>query len=279
MNQSKETWNFIRDEIDRVTKIPYAVDNMTKTINIGDLTAKEHELKNLLSCRKNMVATIGDIDKKIEILQEQCIIDDVQLVATMKKAGVICKPKRERRITPKYVPALPPTSSSSSHTVNYGDMTNIPVTKNMSLSAIIVATEKDVGQNGLLHYVTTKECFAIYIAANLLMGNIGKIYISGGNQNQNQNPTKIRACRFGDKCVKVGGKCEYYHGPPDVRNYSAVSWMYSQTIGGARRFGSLDNLDNDIILINQEDVQKYQDQIMHDLLCGLLLKKYHQHKR
>ncbi len=170
--------------------------------------------------------------------------------------------------TPKTIaaPALPPSVRPS---------VRIKVTEALHLNAIRVQSFDGVKQDGELYYVDSADHFALKIAGRLLHGNIGIIYTD------ERNPEKIKDCRFADTCVKRDN-CDYYHNPlkftgsQDHRNFIASSWLYSPPHGQknrprARRFGSREHLDIDISLMQEDDIERFRDQTMHDLLCAFLL--------
>ena len=107
-----------------------------------------------------------------------------------------------------------------------------------------------------------------------LYGNIGNIYIN------EKNPVKIRDCHFGASCNN--DDCKYFHNPllydnsKDVRNYIANSWLYwsNSTDNKHRRFGSHDMIDTDMVVMKQEEKSLFGEQVMHEILCMMLLAKY-----
>ncbi len=153
--------------------------------------------------------------------------------------------------------------------------TRVKLTEALLLRAIKVQTFDLVVQDGDLYYVESADHFAIKIGGHLLHGNIGIIYTDG------RNPEKIKNCKFATGCQKQH-KCDYYHDPAkfpgsrDHRNFIANSWMYVPPTGHfkgrqGRRFGSRDNLDTDIVGLTDDEIGRYDDQLMHDLLCALLI--------
>lgn len=149
----------------------------------------------------------------------------------------------------------------------------IQIALTLGLNAIPVDSFDQVKQDGELYFVTRADHFAFRLAGHLFHGNIGTIYTD------EKNPVKIKNCKFAGDCVK-GTRCDYYHDPTtyigsrDHRNFIASSWLYSPSRGRARgrRFGSHDKLCEDIIGLSTEEVERFYDQSMHDILCALLLK-------
>lgn len=138
----------------------------------------------------------------------------------------------------------------------------------LRIPAHTVADFASVGRDGNLYWVKSAGRFAIYIAGKLFHGGIGAIYTD------EKHPEKIKACRA-ERC---GADCKYYHDPmrhpakKDTRNYIAASWLYSRASKNSRRFGSAKNLELDLSVITEEEVDRYLDQCMHDILCALVLR-------
>jgi hypothetical protein len=261
-----KSWATVKDDIDKLTKIKGAVDLTTKQIDVNSAAMKDIEIKNLLSLRKHMVNIIGDIDHKIDVLHNQKMIDQANIADTLDKLGMTIYKKRKDTQTwrRKPIPQIKKCETADSSVL----VAEVNVTKLMTLSAIIVTSVDSIdNRDGRLHYINGLDCFAVSVGGLVLMGNIGKIY------SNDKAPTKIKPCKFGDKCMKRAN-CDYYHGPPDVRNFAANSWMYSYSVPGSRRFGSRDTLDLDIARMTHDDIQRFHDQTMHDILCSMLLKKY-----
>jgi hypothetical protein len=156
-----------------------------------------------------------------------------------------------------------------------GSQQRIKITNEISLNAIPVNSFGDVMSDGSLYYVTPASHFAVSINGMLLHGNIGIIYTNA------EVPVKIKECRFTDGCIRMS-TCSYYHDPTlfpgskDHRNFIASSFMYNgphtYRNRAARHFGSLDNLDSDILSLSDEEKNRTLDQAMHDLLCALVIK-------
>lgn len=170
------------------------------------------------------------------------------------------------------VPVTPPTSATTpTHT-------SIKITEALSLPAITVGSFNQVAADGNLYYVANTDHFAIRVAGYLFHGNIGVIYTD------EKNPEKIKDCRYSTNCIKHD-KCDYYHDPMkfvgsrDHRNYIASSFLYAppnsfyKNKARSRRFGSREHLDIDIANIQDDEVSRFNNQLMHDLLCALLLNQ------
>lgn len=158
-------------------------------------------------------------------------------------------------------------------------VTRVKFTEALSVPAIRVQSFDQV-EPGELYYVESARHFAFKLGGLLLHGNIGVIYT------EEKNPEKIKNCKFAAECIKKD-KCDYYHDPAkfpgshDRRNFIASSWLYAPPNSQfknklrSRRFGSLDYLDTDIVELQDEEVARFHDQAMHDLLCSIVLMHYH----
>ncbi len=181
------------------------------------------------------------------------------------------KPKPNDIIKSERVPSprtLPPLS---------GTYERIPITSSIVLNAIPVRGFADVRCDGNLYYVGSCSHFAIIINGMMFHGNIGIIYTD------TEDPEKIKDCKFVDGCNRANS-CRYYHDPTifhgssDRRNYIASSFIYTsphaiyKNRSRSRRYGSIEYLDSDILGLNDEEKNRMYDQVMHDLLCALVLK-------
>ncbi len=158
--------------------------------------------------------------------------------------------------------------------VSAATYSKVKITEALSISAINVPTFDYVKQDGELYYVNSADHFAFKIAGQMFHGNIGTIY------SDEKNPEKIKECKFGSTCIKRD-KCDYYHDPTqfsgskDRRNFIASSWLYAPpnraVRGRSRRFGSREHLDVDICSVQDDEIARARDQVMHDLLCSVLV--------
>lgn len=158
-----------------------------------------------------------------------------------------------------------------------GNYERIPISQSIVLNAIPVRSFAEVKCDGNLYYVSPCSHFAIIINGMMFHGNIGIIYTDS------EDPEKIKDCKFTEGCNRVN-MCRYYHDPAifpgssDRRNYIASSFIYTspsamyKNRSRSRRYGSLEHLDTDMLGLNDEEKNRMYDQVMHDLLCALVLK-------
>jgi hypothetical protein len=247
----------VPDIISRVENIL----NKTNATHAKDLAAMD----NLLN-KRTKAPPIEDKDNSWTVVTRKK--ETVKNQKNSKSyAAVTTLPKAPLPIVVKPSPALPPAEIVYSR---------IKFTEALSLQAIRVPTFDWVKQDGELYYVDSSDHFAFKLCGKILHGNIGVIYT------EEKNPEKIKDCKFASSCMKLDN-CDYYHDPvkfpgsKDHRNFIASSWLYAppnsqyKNRPRSRRFGSRDHLDTDIVGLQEEEISRFQDQTMHDLLCSLLL--------
>jgi len=193
--------------------------------------------------------------------------------------------------TPPPMPFIPMHMANPGYPLPMGPLPQFPM-NNLStpttkihfstviyLDAINVDSIQMVIESGKLYYIPPMDHFAIMINGEVFHGNIGKIY------NNQKDPVRVKSCKFGANCNR-SNTCTYYHDPlefsgrKDIRNFAANSWMYVEPSASLRdparirRFGSRDNLSIDLPGITKEEIDRFNDQMFHDMLCMLILRKY-----
>jgi hypothetical protein len=158
----------------------------------------------------------------------------------------------------------------------------VPITDTHHLMAIRVPTFAEATLNGELYYVESANHFAFKIAGVFFHGNIGNIYTN------ERDPLRVKNCKYRNTCVNKD--CSFYHDPlinpgsKDVRNFTASSWVYASPHYSpknhklSRRFGSRENIEVDLPLLTDDEVTRMRDQTVHDVLCVMLLNRYHESK-
>jgi len=150
------------------------------------------------------------------------------------------------------------------------DLNATPMSAKYSLDAIVIEKMDDIILEGKLYYLKNRNLFAIQLNGIKIYGNIGNIYYN------EKTPPKIKDCSYGADCNRVS--CTFYHSPlinsnsRDVRNFISNSWLYQDN--KIQRFGSRDKLDSSLPLMNVQDRNFYSEQVMHEILCLLMLFKY-----
>jgi hypothetical protein len=254
----------------------------SETINVKTIEGRETFICQLTSIIESLSPAIAHLTDVLSRAKENHTKDLALMGALMnrmkaKKESDDWQPARKggraRVVKSSMRPSLPPPMPSPAGIIK------VKFTEALHLSAIRVPTFDHVKQNGELYYIDTANHFAIKLAGHMFHGNIGVIYTD------EKNPEKIKDCKFADLCVKRNN-CDYYHDPihhigsKDYRNFIASSWLYSQPGGlyknkpKSRRFGSRQYLDIDIVGLQGEEISRFHDQTMHDILCSLLISKY-----
>jgi hypothetical protein len=194
-------------------------------------------------------------------------------ISTMDQLVTKNKPKDWAATVRKRAPR---DVSLAAPSVKYDVRPKIKITPSLSLIATKTTNLSGVKSDGELYYVESLGQFAFRLAGTVFRGNIGTLFTDNS-----ESHTKVKDCKYSKTCLK-GNTCDYYHDPvltygsTDRRNFIASGFTYiapehrrNRHIG--RRFGSLPNLDTDIVNVDPEEIQKYQDMTMHDILCSLLL--------
>lgn len=134
-----------------------------------------------------------------------------------------------------------------------------------ALNAIHVDHKNQVRSDGNLYYIRPLNRFALRVNGHLLTGNVGEVYTHGGT------PQKIKPCSNGKNCKDA--TCTYYHPDNgDVRNFISGSFSYQRkTDGISRKIGNRSTLAADIAKATRAEIELYQDQSIHDLLCHLAI--------
>jgi hypothetical protein len=162
---------------------------------------------------------------------------------------------------------LPPTNDTA--TV----IAPIYITNKYYIDATMIGSIADATENGKIYYIKERNLFVTMLANVRICGNIGNVYFN------EKTPEKIKDCSFGAECTKED--CKYFHNPStmestDVRNFIASSWInWSDSSNNVRRkrFGSRDSIAEDLPVITKSEKQFFGEQVMHEILCYILLEK------
>lgn len=241
-------------------------DTDGESVNVRTVESRNCMIEQLTSMLAIINATVGKLETalnkaKSNQTRDMLVVDSLisRMNGENEWKSIARKPAR------KQIGAPPPL----------GVKTKVKVSETLGLNAIRVANFDQVAQDGEMYYVDSCDHFAFRLAGRLFHGNVGTIYTD------EKNPEKIKDCRFAASCNKQE-QCDYYHDPrlfpgsKDRRNYIASSWMYAPPQsrydrGRARRFGSREHLDSDILSMNEENIARYHSQTTHDVICSLLL--------
>lgn len=256
-------------------------NNTTEMLNLRNMELREEHFHRLVNISENLSNLLSEINSRVQQVQkirsdEITRIDSFinKLKGSPQQAWTRVVSRRAYQNMNKAMVIKKPPSPPPSD-----DITKIYINGNHYLSAIKVSDWNHVKNDGKLYYVDHADHFAIRVAGILFHGNIGMIYTN------EKDPVKIKNCRFRETCSKIN--CNYYHDPlvhpgsKDKRNFIASSWLYAPPTSPfknkrrSRRFGSVENLEVDILGLTPEETDRYIDQTMHDILCSILLHKYY----
>jgi len=243
------------------------IESSGESINVKEFDQREI----LISTLNSALSSVAEIESKIlTVLNKARHIhtQNIQSVTNLLR-------KRDIAINES---SLKPVIKKSSVINQDGIYTKVKFTEAISLPAISVMTFDKVQQDGELYYIEPNNHFAFKLGGIMFHGNIGIIY------SEEKNPEKVKDCKFATNCVKHE-KCNYYHDPlkfptsKDYRNFVANSFIYTpidmrqKNRPVNRRIGSRDHLDMDVIGLQEDEVGRFNDQVMHDVLCALIVKQ------
>ncbi len=254
INQSVEVFNVLRD----------CLDDMAKRICMaseGYAKAKKKMAEELAGIGKfTPRATKKDEVTLSGVPRVDYVVDNQVMTRTPLRCGdVMCR----GCTTSGCNGAMPSDGHAGRQSTPRGD-DKVP-TSPATLNAIHVDHKNQVRSDGNLYYIRPLNRFALRINGHLLTGNVGEVYTHGGT------PQKIKPCSNGKGCKDA--TCTYYHPDNgDVRNFISGSFSYQRkTDGISRKIGNRSTLATDIAKATRAEIELYQDQSIHDLLCHLAI--------
>ena len=296
-------------EIDELKIIENIKNNEEDIINLKDIKNRENILSELNYLRNNLNDLMIFLNLKIDNLKKihQTQLNKAEtLISKIRNEPpkyIILKKNNNNNISQKDEIAAREGANNKNQLINYNDKNaflgsqtfnqNMVINKTIPIKRINIIGKlnieakctdlKDVQSDGSLYYIESINHFAFKIRIGaqdiLFHGNIGTIY----QQNSNIYPEKIKNCKYGNQCIK-NNNCHFYHNPliyensHDVRNFVANSWQYTfnkydtSLNNKLRRFGDKNTLESDINLLNDEEIERFIDQSIHDLLCCIILR-------
>lgn len=276
--------SLIYNDINSILKLSAAAVN-GPIINTKKLLQQETAVQKLEELKDYLDQHLADINELVEIVggrlnAAKCrrVADITSCKELMSKTGLkvsaeVSRPPKE--ISKQIENISPPKTEIATYT--YGNFEKIRITDTIKITAVRVPNFAAVQPDGRLYFVEANNHFALILNSMLIHGNIGNIYTD------NTTPEKIKSCRFRGNCMK-SERCDYYHSPDsfpnsrDTRNFVANSWVYTTDRNkmryGSRRFGSRERMDVDIVALQSDEIERFIDQSMHDLLCSIILREY-----
>ena len=178
--------------------------------------------------------------------------------------------------------------------ISYRNITNNEKFKDLDCSKIPVINisikNVDSVLNTPIYFINETKEYCFKINNNLIVGNIGNII-----DNNDKEKKKIKCCKnTGCNGVYFNKECKFLH-PNEVKNFPNYSWKYINknkmgkfNITGnssnksvskydeenTRHIGSLDSLNEDLVLSDINEKKLRNSQLMHDILLYQILSKY-----
>jgi hypothetical protein len=178
--------------------------------------------------------------------------------------------------------------------ISYKNITNSEKFKDLDCSKmpVINISSKNIDSiiNTPIYFITETKEYCFKINNNLIKGNIGNIIDKNNKENERTNFCKNISCS-GDFYNK---KCKFLH-VNEVKKFPSYSWKYinknkmgkfnitgspnNKTISkydveNTRHIGSLDSLNEDLVLSDINEKKLRNSQLMHDILLYQILSKY-----
>lgn len=271
-----QTIDFLRDVSDFIDDLEDRGPNDDATLRLAPLLEKQmsallHKLRMQLDSVRAHRATLA---RELMLARSRHRTTECEQRCTTKRTDPTWTVARRRSHTSKT--SHNTVATGLPHSIVIPARTAVAITEHIQLQCITVEALGDVRADGMLYYVPTINRFAINLAGIVLYGNIGNVYVS------EQYPQKIHDCNIFPRCAQT---CKYYHNPltcahsTDVRNFISASWLYSHDTSihdtkKTRKLSSREFLDSDIERVTDKDLAFYNEQLMHDLLCVIIMNYY-----
>lgn len=178
--------------------------------------------------------------------------------------------------------------------ISYKNITNSEKFKDLDCSkmSVINISSKNIDSiiNTPIYFIIETKEYCFKINNNLIKGNIGNIIDKNNKEKERTNFCKNTSCN-GEFYNK---KCKFLH-LNEVKNFPSYSWKYinknkmgkfnltgspnNKTISkydveNTRHIGSLDSLNEDLVLSDINEKKLRNRQLMHDILLYQILSKY-----
>lgn len=253
--------NLVQFVSDLVDSVP--MNTLDSTVNLKLIERRKEVIGQLMTLADEVRAALRDVEAQTSAVEKIQAIE-VDAIHEFVSRLTSNEPPAEDWVTVVRKQAKLTTDGP----------VRIRFSNSLSLPATVVKSFDDVLCDGRLFYVQTADHFAFRLSGALFHGGIGQIYTD------ERTPQKIKDCAFARKCVKKA-QCEYYHDPlvhpgsHDCRNFVANSWLYQPENHrqGGRSFGNRSSLDADIMRVAPDEAKRFSDQVMHDVLCSLLMRE------
>ena len=204
-----------------------------------------------METKSEIISKIIELTVVLQELTEQLL--------KMERIEILSKCSDPKHIKSQKTARLTNTIASTPGQLVEKEFEKVKINDQLFINAIKIKSFDQVKQDGNLYYIDSTDHFAFKINGQLFHGNIGQILME-------KNPTKIKNCKF-EICAKKTN-CDYYHNPlryigsKDHRNF----------ISNGTFFSSRDTLKIDIECLSSEEIERFRDLTMHNLLCALLMR-------
>lgn len=254
-------------------------DAGNKVFNFTHLESRANTIKELKALSEALAEAADAAARAAESLVTEHN-NEIALLGKRIKASEECQHiEPPQKITVEIAPRKYNTIAAAPAQKKKQVKEDVPISGGYCIKAYRVPSRAEFKPDGQLYYIEDINMFATQLFGNTLMGNIGNIFQYGETQ------SKVRNCNHGALCNNRAN-CAFFHDPRDVpgsrdiRNYCTANWVYApngpQKNNADNRnlkFGSRDNIANDIVLMSQQDISRHEQMTMHWLLTHLLLKR------
>lgn len=247
----------------------------TKTNAITIMQRFQTELQQLISVvekdkkeiEKIQADELKNIQDELDRVKKH---DPKSLLLTWMKPLTVLKPD-----------ALPFVMSPLQHVKIIGEIT----IKAIILQPILKTVSEVYGAiiGGDIYYISSWNHFAVRIGDCVFHANLGHIYTSNGER---EIFTRVKECK-NDKCNHLENGCinyhdpEFYLGSTDIRNFISDSMSYNlfyktsenKSYKTRCRIGSVSNIENELLTINEGDARRFIHQTAHDIIYSIILCK------
>lgn len=255
------------------------LEDMTN-INNNILTANSIEDINILYNKlKTYEVNLQEINHTIEIISS--LKDNLKLIF---RNHILKKSNKKKKLD--NLDKLKIESDKSQY-ISYRNITNDEKFKDLDCIKfpVINISNKSIDSivNTPIYFIIETNEYCLKINNNLIKGNIGNIL--------SKNKEKTQTCKKKNCNGTFFNKsCKYLH-QNEVKNFTDYSWKYinknkmgkvhsstkminNYDIENTRHIGSLDSLNEDLVLTDLHEKNLRNSQLMHDILLYQILNKY-----
>ena len=253
------------------------MSNINKNISICNSLEDINELYNKIKAYENDLQKINNTINTISSLK-----DNLKIVFN----NHILK-KSNKKKTPNNFSKL---ELDKTQFISYKNITNRENFKGLDCvkcPVINISMENiDSIINTPIYFIIETNEYCLKVNNNLIKGNIGNI-IDNCKENDNTRKCNKKNCNG----VHFNKKCNFLH-KDGVKNFPNYSWKYinkkkmgklsinnnrlitNYDIENTRHVGSLNSLNEDLILSSNYEKELRNSQLMHDILIYQILNKY-----